>query len=130
MLFHGRPELPVATLQPAVRSRRVRADLRRWLDAQLGWLRPRLVPLLVACIGLFATLGAARGILRYAQCERLRLHSELWTEAWDAPGLVRLRVSARDVTFERGAPEPLLLIRPTTPGGLYIGLRLDSTNSR
>jgi cytochrome c-type biogenesis protein CcmH/NrfG len=119
MLFDGpRAELPVATLEPAVRGSRLRADFDRWVMARGAWLQPRLVPLVVACAGLFATLGAVQAI-----------------GAWQHEAPLRLPVHGRlTVTAPHHAPrghEPVrLLLRPIAPGDRYLELTIGTPDSR
>lgn len=127
MLFDGRPELPIATLQPAVRGRRMRADLRRWIDARRAWLRPRLVPLMVACVGLFATLGAAKGVLAYSY-EPLRL--PVRSTVWSAAPYHHDHELWRPQHGRYDGPPVRLLIRPLAPNDPYVELTIGNRISR
>jgi len=133
MLFDGpRAELPIATLEPAVRGRRMRADFHRWRVARWAWLRPRIVPLLVACGGLFAILGAVKAVGRWSHEAPLRLpvRTELSVTPphhadYDQWRYARLRAGHDD------GPEPVrLLIRPIAQGDRYIELTIGETDPR
>lgn len=128
MLFDGRTELPIATLQPAVRSRRIRADLRRWFAARAAWLRPRAVPLTVACISLFATLGAAKGVLMWSTYEPLRL--PVHSTAWPTAPYHHDHETWRPHNGRYDGPPIRLLLRPLRPGDQYLELTIDTRNSR
>jgi hypothetical protein len=56
MLFDQPRELPIAT----IRSTRtpLAISLSQWLAARWSWLRPRMVPVLVAAIGMVLVLNA------------------------------------------------------------------------
>jgi hypothetical protein len=79
MLFDLPPgELPRATVRPR-RSRAQMAawsgDLTRWLGARWTWLRPRLLPVVVAFAGMFAMIASANYLRSFAQPpERLTVH--------------------------------------------------------
>jgi hypothetical protein len=59
--FDGAPSaLPLATLRASAAQARYRmlvGDLQRWLIDRLIWLRPRTIPILVACAALPAILA-------------------------------------------------------------------------
>ena len=58
MLFDRSRELPIATVRRARHAKLavLAGDLRRWLDLRWDWLRPRMVPVLVALASLFAVM--------------------------------------------------------------------------
>jgi hypothetical protein len=63
MLFDlGDGELPVATLRPRAAGAHAHAafgELERWSSERWAWLRPRLVPVIVAAIGMVFVLLSA-----------------------------------------------------------------------
>jgi hypothetical protein len=85
VLFDGPPaELPLATLRPTVAAawfRRLLGDLyrsisrsiSRGLSRRLAWLRPRVVPLIVAFASMLAMLAAVKYAALWARSERLTL---------------------------------------------------------
>jgi hypothetical protein len=77
VLFDGPPaELPLATLRPTVAAgwcRRLLGDLDRSLARRLAWLRPRVVPLIVAFAGMLAMLAAVKYAALWARSERMTL---------------------------------------------------------
>jgi hypothetical protein len=82
MLFDLPPgELPRATLRPR-RSRGQMSvwsgDFDRWLGARWTWLRPRVIPVLVAVAGMFAVIASANYLRTFAQRppERLVVHTQ------------------------------------------------------
>lgn len=60
MLFDRGSELPQATIQraPAEWGDVVAGDFMRWLGTRWTWLRPRLVPVVVALVGMLGMLEA------------------------------------------------------------------------
>jgi len=59
---HGPAEFPVATVvphDPGSRARVLVADLGRWLAARWTWLRPRMVPVVVAALGASLVIASA-----------------------------------------------------------------------
>jgi hypothetical protein len=56
-------QLPTATLRPIAlqaRRRAVIVHLDQWLSIRWNWLRPRMVPLMAAFVGLLLTLGVVK----------------------------------------------------------------------
>lgn len=60
MLFDQPRDLPVAMLRqaPPTATARLVRDLRGWWAARYAWLQPRRVPVLVAFLGMLATVQA------------------------------------------------------------------------
>jgi hypothetical protein len=60
MLFDQPRELPVATVHRAPGSigSRIAGALQRWIAARWSWLSPRMVPVIVAAIGLVLVVNA------------------------------------------------------------------------
>lgn len=59
---HGPVEFPVAIVmprEPAARMIALVGDLRRWLFVRWSWLRPRMIPVLVAAFGTLFVLMSA-----------------------------------------------------------------------
>jgi hypothetical protein len=62
--------LPIATLRASQRHPRYRVlagDLQRWLLDRWLWLRPRTLPIVVACAALFAMRSAVERLSAYAR---------------------------------------------------------------
>jgi len=69
-LFAMGPALPVATLLPHRRDGQqhvLAGALQRWLAERWRWVQPRLIPLLVAGMGLFGVLNARSYLLFLAR---------------------------------------------------------------
>jgi hypothetical protein len=65
-----RAKLPVATLLPhrsQGQPRVMTGALHRWFDHRWMWIQPRLIPLIVAFIGLVGVLNARRYLLELAR---------------------------------------------------------------
>lgn len=67
----GHAELPTAILQRSAHSKDRLLDgyLRHWLATRSAWLRPRIVPMIVAFAGMFAVMGAGRYLSALARGE-------------------------------------------------------------
>jgi hypothetical protein len=82
MLFDGPPaELPTATLVPSglPTGRQIAGDLDRWLALRWAWIAPRAIPMLVATLGLVATLACVKyaGLLARSSRLSLGVHSRV-----------------------------------------------------
>lgn len=67
MLFDpGRGELPQATVvrEPASFTELVVEGVAQWIRDRLRWMRPRMIPLVVAAIGLGVTIEAVNQLSR------------------------------------------------------------------
>jgi len=76
MLFDGPPaELPTAKLLPSglPTGRQIIGEIDRWLDRRWAWIAPRAIPLLVATLGLVATLASVKYAGLWARSSRLSL---------------------------------------------------------
>jgi hypothetical protein len=65
-----RAKLPVAMLLPRRTpggSRELTGWLHRWCVQRWGWIQPRLIPLIVAFVGLIGVLNARRYLLELAR---------------------------------------------------------------
>jgi len=67
MLFDRQAALPVATIRSRSPFARLASRARGSRAAGWSWLRPRLVPVLVALTGMFAVLGSAEYLTRLAR---------------------------------------------------------------
>jgi hypothetical protein len=123
MLFDGPPaELPTATLVPSglPTSRQIAGDLDRWLSRRWAWLAPRAIPLLVATLGLVATLASVKYAGLWARSSRLSLGVHARTA--DTP--------PHELGARRGRIQAIeLVIRPLNLSGQqhdhYIVLTID-----
>ena len=96
MLFDGPPaELPTATLVPSglPTARQIAGDFDRWLARRWAWLAPRAIPMLVATLGLVATLACVKYAGVWARSSRLSLgvHSRVVDSPRAAAGSSRPR---------------------------------------
>jgi hypothetical protein len=67
MLFDQvRGELPVATVRSRGRVA-LAAAVHRWFAGKWGWLRPRMVPVAVAFVGMVAVLASVNALTHLAQ---------------------------------------------------------------
>jgi hypothetical protein len=66
MLFDSSNELPRATVvrEPETFVELVVEGIVQWFRDRLRWMRPRMIPLVVAAIGLGITVGAVRQLSR------------------------------------------------------------------
>jgi hypothetical protein len=70
MLFDQPPaELPVAVVMSKSRKTQVVTGISAWLVARWRWFRPRTVPMIVACVGLFAVVAFANYLKTYGRDE-------------------------------------------------------------
>jgi hypothetical protein len=108
MLFDVRPQLPVAELHSRTWSASVRARTRAVIAARLAWVRPRLVPLVVATASAFALLGAANYLSNLAR-----------TIPDDAPAVKTARIKLATVpppvvlTIDQGPPAATIILDDT-----------------
>lgn len=65
-IFGRSAALPTARLQGGTPSATLAAAVRGWLASARQWLRPRLVPLVFAGLGLLAILGSTAWLRRLA----------------------------------------------------------------
>lgn len=110
----------------------MRADLHRWLAERGAWLRPRAVPLIVACAGLFATLGAVKAVGKWSHEAPLRLpvQGRLTISPPDHTRYEQWRLERARAGHDDG-PEPVrLLLRPIAPGDRYLELTIGTADSR
>lgn len=121
MLFDGPPaELPIATLRSTISPERRRvalAHVDRWLSQRWAWLRPRAVPLVVACACMLATLAAVKYAALWARDERVTL--EVHTRITDAPP----RRTTLDDRVRRHPTE--IVVRPIGMHDRYLILTID-----
>jgi hypothetical protein len=67
MLFDQAPrELPVATVRSRGRTAVIAAG-QRWFASKWSWLRPRMVPVAVAFVGMIAVLASANALTLMAK---------------------------------------------------------------
>lgn len=69
VLFDVEPaELPVATIVPRKKNRfaAAAAALESWLAGRLSWLRPRMIPVAVAFVGMVLVLASMKHLSRIA----------------------------------------------------------------
>jgi len=66
MLFDSSNELPRATVlrEPASFTEMVTAGIAQWFRDRLRWMRPRMIPLVVAAVGLGVTVEAVNQLSR------------------------------------------------------------------
>jgi hypothetical protein len=130
MLFDGPPsELPIATLRPSVLGRRtILIDLAAWLAPRQAWLRPRAVPLLAACLGLFATLGAVKAIGLWSHREPLQL--AVHANQLDREPARSATDDASRAQLPSTAAPVRILLRPLTPSDPYIELTIGTPDPR
>jgi len=66
MLFESSNELPQATIvrEPASFTEMVATGVAQWFRDRMRWIRPRMVPLVVAAIGLGVTVEAVNQLSR------------------------------------------------------------------
>ncbi len=66
MLFESSNELPQATIvrEPASFTEMVATGVAQWFRDRMRWIRPRIVPLVVAAIGLGVTVEAVNQLSR------------------------------------------------------------------
>lgn len=132
MVFDGpRAKLPTAMLRPSrpstIRSRSkseqarqvrrgaIARDLDLWLSLRWEWVRPRMVPLLAAFIGLLLTLGAVKytSRLSYDHDFALRLRT-LHSHARVSGGTCPRRI-ARPSLVPVAPMSPMIPIDATIP---------------
>jgi hypothetical protein len=133
--FEGIPAaLPTATLRAAAqpRHRMLLGDLQRWLFERWAWIRPRGIPLLVACAALPGMIALADLVKhpagRIHRDMRLRVHIEVTgtpdhvavRDALPPIGppqvyLVRLVDAPVDIDRELSAPDAPVIAPPPPP---------------
>jgi hypothetical protein len=66
MLFESSRELPRAEVvrEPATFIELVVSGIAQWFRERLRWMRPRVIPLVVAAIGLGVTVEAVKALAR------------------------------------------------------------------
>lgn len=66
MLFDSSSELPQATIirEPASFTELVTSGIAQWFRDRLRWMRPRMIPLVVAALGLGVTIEAVNQLSR------------------------------------------------------------------
>ncbi len=66
MLFEASRELPRAEVvrEPATFTELVTSGIAQWVRDRMRWMRPRMIPLVVAMIGLGVTVEAVKALAR------------------------------------------------------------------
>ncbi len=67
MLFDRPASLPIATVRSSSHLVTFKNQLRGTRDRSWRWMRPRLVPLMVAIVGMLAVLGSAEYLTHLAR---------------------------------------------------------------
>ena len=67
MLFDRPASLPIATVRSSSHMVTFKNQLRSTRDRSWRWMRPRVVPLMVAIVGMLAVLGSAEYLTHLAR---------------------------------------------------------------